>query len=76
MINLKKLQRDLDELPEEAQELLIDFVELLKKRYCSSHQQEISENNIDNSSYFICCVEAETDLSRNYKSYLAKQMIK
>lgn len=31
MINIEQLQRDLDELPEEAQELLIDFVELLKK---------------------------------------------
>ncbi|ACB53252.1 hypothetical protein cce_3904 [Crocosphaera subtropica ATCC 51142] len=44
MINIEKLQRDLDELPEEAQELLIDFVEILKKRYSSSNQQETSEN--------------------------------
>ncbi|MGB5596664.1 MAG: hypothetical protein WBM62_21875 [Crocosphaera sp.] len=44
MINIEQLQRDLDELPEEAQELLIDFVELLKKRYSSFNQQETSQN--------------------------------
>ncbi|EAZ93041.1 hypothetical protein [Crocosphaera chwakensis] len=43
MINLEKLQRDLDELPKEAQELLIDFVELLKKMYSPSNQQETSK---------------------------------
>ncbi|WP_107669803.1 hypothetical protein [Cyanothece sp. BG0011] len=73
MINIEKLQRDLDELPEEAQELLIDFVELLKKRYSSSNQPETSENNIDDWSDFIGCTEAEPDLSKNYKFYLTKE---
>ena len=74
MINLEQLKHDINELPEEAQELLIDFVEVLKKRYASSNQQETSENNIDDWSDFIGCVEAEPDLSRNYKSYLTKDL--
>ncbi len=44
MINLEQLKHDINELPEEAQELLIDFVEVLKKRYASSNQQETSKN--------------------------------
>ncbi len=44
MINLEQLKHDINDLPEEAQELLIDFVELLKKRYALSNQQEISKN--------------------------------
>ncbi|MDJ0660076.1 MAG: hypothetical protein QNJ42_11385 [Crocosphaera sp.] len=47
MINLEQLKHDINELPEEAQELLIDFVELLKKRYASSNQQETPENKIN-----------------------------
>jgi len=33
MINLEKIQHDISELPEEAQTLVIDFIESLKKRY-------------------------------------------
>lgn len=30
MINLEQIQQDINQLPEEAQNLLIDFIELLK----------------------------------------------
>lgn len=74
----EQLQSDFNELPEEAQGLLMDFVELLKKRYSSSNQRKIkqktSDNKIDDWSDFIGCVEAEPDLSRNYKSYLTKDL--
>lgn len=33
MIKIEQIQQDIDNLPEEAQLLLIDFIELLKKRY-------------------------------------------
>ena len=33
MVQMTQLQRDIDTLPEEAQNLLLDFVELLKRRY-------------------------------------------
>lgn len=33
MSNLEQIQKDFQELPEEAQTLLMDFIEILKKRY-------------------------------------------
>ncbi|HEY9690667.1 MAG TPA: hypothetical protein V6D15_00510 [Oculatellaceae cyanobacterium] len=33
MLTLEQLQQDIQDLPEEAQNLLIDFIEILKKRY-------------------------------------------
>ncbi len=33
MNSLKQMQKDIQELPEEAQTLLMDFIEILKKRY-------------------------------------------
>ena len=80
MINLEELQRDLNELPEEAQALLIDFVELLKKRYGINKKQitksetkledQLSTLDILKDSGLIGCISAETDLSTNYKSVL------
>lgn len=80
MINIDKIQQDINELPEEAQTLLVDFIELLKKRYSLATKQEIkkenSESNREDWSDFIGCVEAEADLSRNYKTYLNKELEK
>jgi SET domain-containing protein len=82
MINLEQIQQDIKELPEEAQTLLIDFIELLKKRYAIGTKQEIkSETNLDNQSStleilfqsgLIGCISAESDLSTNYKSVLSE----
>ncbi len=33
MIHIEEIQKDINELPEEAQALLLDFIDLLKKRY-------------------------------------------
>ncbi|MCG6133895.1 MAG: DUF2281 domain-containing protein [Nostoc sp. LLA-1] len=33
VINFKEIYKDIDNLPEEAQILLLDFIQLLKKRY-------------------------------------------
>ncbi len=80
MINLEQLQHDLSELPEEAQTLLIDFVELLKKRYGKHEQQKIkSDQKLDDQlstldilkdSGLIGCISAEPELSTDYKSVL------
>lgn len=79
MIEIEQIQRDIENLPEEAQLLLIDFIELLKKRYSVNTKQEItSDTNLDNKaedwSDFIGCMEAEPDLSRNYKTYLKQKL--
>jgi SET domain-containing protein len=80
MLNIKQIQQDINELPEEAQTLLIDFIELLKKRYSLAAKPEIkSETNLDNQAStldilkqagLIGCISAESDLSTNYKSVL------
>lgn len=73
MIKLEQISEDIDNLPEEAQGLLIDFIQLLKKRYFPD-QKEVAESKIEDWSDFIGCVEAEPDLSRNYKTYLNKEL--
>jgi hypothetical protein len=78
MANIEQIQRDINELPEEAQSLIVDFIKLLKKRYssreCQDIQKEDSESQIEDWSDFIGCIEAESDLSRNYKTYLNKEL--
>lgn len=73
MLNIEQIQQDINKLPEDAQSLLIDFIELLKKCYSSPDKQDIrkedSENQLEDWSDFIGCMEAEPDLSRNYKLY-------
>lgn len=73
MINLDQIQKDVSELPEEAQILLIDFIESLKKRYFSE-EKESTETTTEDWSDFIGCISAESDLSRNYKSYLKQKL--
>ncbi|MCZ8192399.1 MAG: DUF2281 domain-containing protein, partial [Microcystis sp. LE19-338.1B] len=79
MINLEQIQQDINQLPEEAQNLLIDFIELLKKRYSLAKKPEIAakinpeaQSTLDilKESGLIGCISAESDLSTNYKSVL------
>ena len=79
MINLEQIQQDINQLPEEAQNLLIDFIELLKKRYSLAKKPEIASKinpeaqstlDILKESGLIGCISAESDLSTNYKSVL------
>lgn len=44
MIKIEKIQQDINNLPQEAQLLLIDFIELLKKRYAP-----LNIDNIDST---------------------------
>ncbi len=76
MIQMMQLQRDIDALPEEAQNLLVDFIELLKKRYALAASEAESESNFDRfeQSGLIGCCDVETDLSVNYKSVLAESL--
>jgi hypothetical protein len=46
----------------------------LKKRYFSNHK-ESSESSREDWSDFIGCIDAEPDLSRNYKTYLTKERL-
>jgi hypothetical protein len=77
MIQISQLQRDIAALPEEAQSLLLDFVELLKRRYSSVSEDRTEE--VGNYEKFermglIGCCDVEEDLSVNYKSVLAESL--
>jgi SET domain-containing protein len=84
MINLEQIQQDIKELPEEAQTLLTDFIELLKKRYSLVKKLEIDSKTdpdtrsstleILKESGLIGCISAESDLSTNYKSVLKEAL--
>jgi hypothetical protein len=58
-----QLQRDIDALPEEAQNLLVDFVELLKKQYsqAGSEAQAAEKSNFEKFEEigFIGCCDVE-----------------
>ncbi|EAZ91684.1 DUF2281 domain-containing protein [Crocosphaera chwakensis] len=75
MINLEQIQHDISELPEEAQTLVIDFIELLKKRYSIAKTQEtkVEQTIYDKfeQSGLIGFCSVEEDLSTTYKKVLA-----
>lgn len=73
MSSLTHIQKDIAALPPDAQQIIFDLVDVLKKRYLSAEitQQESTDISQDWSD-FIGSVDAEADLSRNYKIYLAE----
>jgi|LakMenE18May11ns_1017448.scaffolds.fasta_scaffold9852871_2 transketolase len=73
MVNLETIQADIASLPLDAQQTIIELVDTLKKRY-SPKQQERKEQATQDWSDFIGCVEAEPDLSQNYKTYLTSEL--
>jgi hypothetical protein len=77
MTNLQQIQQDIQTLPQDALDLVAQFIQLLKK---SSAEPSESPPAIAASpppdtadwSDLIGCVEAEEDLSVNYKAYLTE----
>lgn len=74
MNSLDQVKEDIQDLPEELQALLIDFVAILKKRY-STPERVIEKSTYEKfkDSGFIGCVSVEEDLSTTYKQVLAEQ---
>jgi hypothetical protein len=73
MLKLDTIQQEIASLPLDAQKTILELVEVLKKQY-SPNPQEIREQTTENWSDFIGCIEAEPDLSRNYKTYLTSEL--
>lgn len=80
MIAFETIRQDIDTLPEEAQTLLIDFIQLLKKHY---PQPELKQESSEKSTYeqleeigFIDCCAVEENLSTTYKEVLAQTLTK
>ncbi|AHJ27018.1 DUF2281 domain-containing protein [Nodularia spumigena CS-584] len=47
---IEEIYRDIDTLPEEAQSLLLDFIQLLKKRYQQTENQHIENEKTFSST--------------------------
>ena len=71
MTKIEQLQKEIKELPEEMQELLVDFIQILKKRY-QEEPDEIEESTsfLKDAAEFAGCLEGGPgDLATN-KKYL------
>lgn len=78
MLDLSHLQSDIASLPEEAQQLLVDFVSFLKQRYSEPAPPGDTSNLHTYQKFkqggFIGCVSVEEDLSTTYKQVLAEEL--
>jgi len=78
MTSLEQIQQDIQTLPEDALNLLAQFIQLLKKSYQASPdnppnaESTLAPDTTDWSD-FIGCMDAEEDLSVNYKAYLSEE---
>ena len=76
MSNLEQIQQDIQELPDEAQLLLLDFIGILKKRYPKSQPEGVTNDSPYQkfkASGFIGCVAVEEELSTTYKQVLSEK---
>jgi hypothetical protein len=73
IISTEQIQKDIDKLPEEAQYLLIDFIQILRKRYPEVTTQKTVTSDrpasfLEEASEFIGCLEGGPgDLATNKK---------
>lgn len=72
-IKLAEISQEINSLPEEAQILLLDFIQLLKKRYPqpeNHHQEKTIYEKFDEIGLIGCCA-VEENLSTTYKEVLS-----
>ena len=78
LIKIEEIYRDIDTLPEEAQILLLDFIQLLKKRYpqpeSKNHSQEKTLYEKFDEIGLIGCCSVEENLSTTYKDVLSNRL--
>jgi hypothetical protein len=73
IISSEQIQKDIDKLPEVAQYLLIDFIQILRKRYPEVTTQKTAKSDrpssfLEDASEFIGCLEGGPgDLATNKK---------
>ncbi|KAM3095336.1 hypothetical protein ACKFKF_25170 [Phormidesmis sp. 146-12] len=74
----EQIQKEIQSLPEEAQSLLIDFIEILKRRYPKPAEPkadaEKSPYQKFKESGLIGFVSVEEDLSTTYKQVLSERL--
>jgi hypothetical protein len=81
MTILEQIQQDIQALPEDALNLLAQFIQLLKRGHQLAPQNSPDAKSTlapdpTDWSDFIGCMEAEEDLSVNYKAYLSEELAK
>jgi hypothetical protein len=73
MLKLDTIQKEIAELSPDDQQIIFDLVDVLKKR-CFPNPQKFSETIVNDWSDFIGCIDAESDLSKNHKTYLGNEL--
>ncbi len=73
ILKLDNIQKEIADLPPDAQQIIFDLVDILKKRYFPN-PQKVPQTTVNDWSDFIGCMDAESDLSRNYKTYLNNEL--
>ena len=79
MASLEQIQQDIQALPQEALNVLYQFIQLLKNLNSAPTENSPvaappASTEATDWSDFIGCVSAEEDLSVNYKTYLAEEL--
>ncbi|OYQ65580.1 DUF2281 domain-containing protein [Pseudanabaena sp. SR411] len=71
---IETIHQEIDNLPKEAQEILLDFVHILKKRYLPTAIPDKPVNNYENFKKIglIGCCSTDQNLSTNYKHILTE----
>ena len=77
MPSVEQIQQDIESLPQDAQVLLVDFIDILKKRYLKPlPEPSFSQSSVYQKfkeSGFIGGVSIEEDLSTTYKQVLSEK---
>lgn len=78
VVEFEQIYKDIDTLPEEAQTLLFDFIQLLKKRYPKTQLQHNGEEKSVYEKFeevgLIGCCSGEENLSTTYKEVLSNTL--
>ncbi|MCL1492750.1 MAG: hypothetical protein M1G31_18605 [Pseudanabaena sp. Salubria-1] len=74
MQQLQQIHQDIDSLPNEAQGLLFDFVQILKKRYLVSIQKEVSQDRAEASDPLVGLFAGSPNLSMDAEEILKSEI--
>jgi hypothetical protein len=79
MVEFEQIYRDIETLPKEAQTLVVDLIQLLKKSYSKSQAENESKEKslyekFDEIGLIGCC-SVEDNLSTTYKKVLTDTLV-
>lgn len=74
MQQVQQLHQDIDSLPNEAQGLLFDFVQILKKRYLVSAQKEASQDRVETSDPLVGLFAGSPNLAMQAEEILEAEI--